>query len=149
LERDRETLRRGIRMDKKKSLERINLKALAKKVVNSIDKTKLVKQLVAASSLKPSEALQVCDSKEFIREVHDTLVESVIEGAIQIKAMEVVNDKLKAGSLEAAKLVLGLSKALQPQAVKAVHQHLHVHKELEALDREGRKLLDERETKDS
>lgn len=125
-------------------LAKKELATLAIDVVSAIDKTMLVEKLLEVSKLNQEEAMLVCTKPQFIKDVHDRLVSSLVEGAIAAKAMEVVHAKLGEGNLDAAKLVLSLNKNLKPSAaenVKELHLHKHMHNELLDLDKQTNKLL--------
>lgn len=136
----------GKKLVKRGSVEvaKKELASLATDVVSSIDKTMLVEKLLEVSKLNKEEAQLICNKPQFIRDVHDKLVSSLVEGAIAARAMEVVHAKLEEGNLDAAKLVLSLNKNLKPKGaenVKELHLHKHQHTELANLGATTTKLL--------
>lgn len=120
------------------------LTELAKDVVSAIDKNSLVEKVLEVSALTDAEALAAVKAPEFVQEIHDRLVASITTGALQIKAMEVVTTKMDEGNLEAAKMVLALSKALAkqtPDMIRELHLHKHQHDNLIDMDKKTSRLL--------
>ena len=129
---------------KNKALAKAHVTKLAKGVVSTIDKARLVEALVSSAKIGEEEAMALLDSRALVSEIHTLLIDSISNGAIAVNAMKVVQDKLDDGNLEAAKLVLSFNKALTPGGVgqvRDVHLHQHLHKELLSLDEKAQLLL--------
>jgi len=125
------------------SLARIN--NIAKLIVSDISTEQLAKRVAARADITETEASELIRLHSIDKEVHRLLVDQVTEGAIAIKAMELLNKKMEEGDLEAAKIVIGFNSQLKPHGTRMLTE-MNIsdnRKVFINLDEKARKLLDE------